>query len=156
MGLKVCGVTVETALETSPRNVSLVDTLYSQILGELSEDDYSLSHEWYRFQVPGTTNTLPTFRRGSSVTNLCSGGASPGSMELESASSLTEAVPHDKGVIQMRVFFDGLCNNFRRVDVLWCPPHPVGGTHTKDAEPFHIYKLKPLETLDHGLAYCVV
>merc|ERR1712080_545562 len=159
----VCGDTVETAPPPSLPSVSLVDTLYSHILGELSEDPVMwmakmtiVSHKWYRFQVPGTNNTIPTFRRGANVAGLCTGGSSPGSIELEAASSLTEAVPHNKGVIEMRVCFDSMCDNFRRVDVLWCPPHPVGGKQTKEGKPFHIYKLKPLDTLQHGLAYCVV
>ena len=85
----------------------------------------------------------------------CAGGAKYGSIELESHGSLEEAVPHKMGIKDRRICFDAYCNDFRRVDVLWCPPDPVGGVQSKTSKPFHIYKLKPTDKFGTGSAYCV-
>ena len=68
---------------------------------------------------------------------------------------MEEAVPHDKGVLENRICFDAHCNDFRRVEIRWCPPDPVGGVQTKTIKPFYIYKLKPTGKLGTGFGYCV-
>ena len=80
---------------------------------------------------------------GDTSQRWCFGGARSGSIELDPYGTLEEAVPHDKGILEMRVCFDPLCNDFRRVEVLWCPPGPIGGVQNKTGKPFHVYKLKP-------------
>ena len=117
-------------------------------------DDRSLPVKWYRFKVPGKTNVMPTWRRDL-PNETCGGGASFGSIELGTGSTLAESVAHDKGVLEQRICFNPDCTNFRRVEVLWCPPDTVEGKQTKAGKPFHIFKLKPLAKLGNGLAYCV-
>ena len=92
---------------------------------------------------------------GVTTPQTCAGGAKYGSIELQSYGSLDEAVPHDKGVLAHRICFDPFCNDFRRIEMLWCRPDPVGGVQGKGNKPFHIYKLKPLAKLGAGFGYCV-
>ena len=95
---------------------------------------------------------------GDTSQRWCFGGAQSGSLELDPYGTLDEAVPHDKGILEMRVCFDPLCNDFRRVEVLWCPPGPIGGVQNKTGKPFHVYKLKPspnpLAETGAGFGYC--
>ena len=92
-------------------------------------------------------------RLGDTTPHTCAGGAKYGSIELQSYGSLDEAVPHDQGILEQRICFDPFCNDFRRVEVLWCRPDPVGGVQGKGNKPFHIYKLKPSHGA--GFGYCV-
>ena len=94
---------------------------------------------------------------GDTSQRWCFGGARSVSLELNYG-TLEEAVPHDKGILEMRVCFDPLCNDFRRVEVRWCPPDPIGGVQYKTGKPFHVYKLKPspnpLAETGAGFGYC--
>jgi len=123
-------------------------------------NDDTLLQQWYRFKVPGTTNVLPAFKRGQTNPSTCAGGAKYGSIVLEGYDSLEKAVSHDKGILEQKICFDPNCDDFRRVEVLWCRPDPVGydptrGEQGKTNKPFHIYRLKPTAKLGSGLGYCV-
>jgi len=122
------------------------------------KDDFKLTRQWFRFNVTGTTNTMPLFKKGVTATQTCGSGSVHGSIELESKPNLEEAVPYDAGILEKRICFDPMCANFRRVEVLWCPPDPIGtpGEQKKEGKPFHIFRLKPLKKLGHNFGYCVL
>jgi len=106
-------------------------------------DDSSLTRGWYKFDVPGSTNTLPTFVPGLEPTKDCRIGGNYARVELPSSGTLVE---HDEESKRIRFCFDADCNQFKMIEVLWCPPD----VHTN--KPFYIYELKPTEK---DMAYCV-
>lgn len=112
------------------------------ISGKLN-DDSELSTAWYKFEVPGNGNVLPAFDPGVEPTQSCQIGGNFASIELPSSGKLTQ---HDEEEKSYRFCFDADCNEFKMIDVFWCPPEE----HNND--PFYIYKLRPTNS---GRAYCV-
>ena len=76
-------------------------------------------------------------------TQSCQIGGNFASIELPSSGKLTQ---HDEEEKSYRFCFDADCNEFKMIDVFWCPPEE----HNND--PFYIYKLRPTNS---GRAYCV-
>merc|ERR1719369_226931 len=107
-------------------------------------DDSKLSANWYKFEIPGRKNIFPAYNHGVEPAEHCQSMESHAHIELPSSGELTA---HDEDEKDFRFCFDANCNNFKMIDVLWCPPQ------VHNQKPFYIYKLKPSEV---GQAYCVL
>eukprot|EP00092_Neocalanus_flemingeri_P054516 GFUD01064214.1.p1 GENE.GFUD01064214.1~~GFUD01064214.1.p1 ORF type:complete len:1274 (-),score=241.09 GFUD01064214.1:268-3900(-) len=110
---------------------------------KLGRSDKSLRAGWYKFDVPGTKNTIPQHFTGVPPTGKC-GGKTHARIELPPSGNLASHKEYlGKDFL---VCFDLQCKEFKQVKVLWCPPYVPTG------KPFYIYELNPLAD---GQAYCV-
>ena len=78
------------------------------------------------------------------LTENCQIAGKHARVEIPSSGKLTEHSEEEK---DFRFCFDSSCNQFKMIDVLWCPPE------VPNQDPFYIYQLKPIDT---GMAYCVL
>ena len=93
--------------------------------------------------IPDNTQSMVYFSSGLELTKDCQIGGNYARVELPSSGTMVE---HDEESKRIRFCFDADCNQFKMIEVLWCPPD----VHTK--QPFYIYELKPTEK---DMAYCV-
>jgi len=109
-----------------------------------SHDDSKLASAWYKFDLPGAENKIPAYEPGVKPSENCQISGSHASVEMPSSGILTE---YDEEEKDFRFCFDPDCNEFKLIEVLWCPPV------NEKQKPFHIYKLKPTSA---GKGYCVI
>jgi hypothetical protein len=115
------------------------------VVSRYSDTKLPSGSEWFKFDVPQTSNKIPHFKRGVEQERHC-GGRSYAKIELPLNGKL---VGHKEHTGRDFAFcFDAHCTPgaSKVIKMQWCQPYEPNG------QPFYIYKLKPLS---NGEAYCV-